>query len=135
MTVKQYLSQAYTATQKIVDIREQVVRLREEMTRLGRSISEDTRVQVTRQRDPMGDRVADILDKIDEREKLLARLEDVIFTVETALNRIECVTSYRVLHAHYVRGLKMREIAQELNYSNSYVYALHREGLEKIGEF
>ena len=132
MSPKEFLSQGRKAKDRIVILREQIDRLQDEMHRLSRATTEGSKVQSKPPRDPVGDRVSEIVDKITEREKQLALWEDKLYEVENVLNGLECVTCYKVLHARYVRGLEIWEIAEEQNYSKSYVYTLHTQGLEKI---
>jgi len=135
MTAKQYLSQAYRAIEKAAELRKQIERLNDEMARLGRSITEGSKVQFTPPKDPMGDRVADVVDKIAAREKQLARWEDILYSVEDALNSLDCVTCYKVLHGKYVQDMTLPEVATELGYSIHQVKRMHTVGLAEIEAF
>ena len=132
MTTKNYLSQALKAQGRIAVIKEQIERLRSDMESLSASVIDGSKVQSTPSRDPMGDRLARIIDKIKGREADLAWWEDLLFEVESALNGIDCVTCYKVLHARYIRGAALKEIAAELGYSYSWVKQLHSTGLKEI---
>ena len=132
MTAKEYLLQALKARDRIDAIKEQIERLRSDMEGLSVSITEGSKVQSSPPRDPLGDRLARTIDKITEREAALARWEDVLFKVEGTLNEINCRTCYRVLHARYIRGVPLCEVATELGYSLSWVRKLHATGLKEI---
>jgi len=132
MTARQYLSRGYTATEKITELQKQIARLGDEMTRLSSAVTDGSKVQSTPPKDPMGDRVVEIVDKITVREIQLARWEDVLFEVEDALNGLECVTCSKVLHGRYVRGLTLEEVGAELGYSVHQCRRYHTVGLAEI---
>jgi len=132
VTPKKFLSQAQTALDKICELKKQIERLTDDMVRLTGGASFGERVQSSPPRDPMGDRVAKVADKIIAREKQLARWENVLYTVEGVLNDIECVTCSKILYKRYVEGLTLEEVADALNYKISYVRLLHTEGIREI---
>ena len=132
MNVRKYLFQAYTATERIAEISKQIRQLKDDMTRLGGDTIGGVRVQASLSHDPMGDRLAKIIDKITGREKQLARWQDILCEVNGVLNGIECATFYKVLHARYVRGLSMDAIADELGYSLHWTRKLHAAGVASI---
>jgi len=132
MSAKEYLKQAFKAQERMAEIRGQIDQLREEMYRLSCAITEGSKVQTTPPRDPMGDRVAVIVDRISEREAQLARWGDLLYEVEGTLNDVECITCGKVLRARYVRGMTLEEVAVEMGYSHRYIQDLHATGLKEI---
>jgi len=132
MTAKGYLKQAYEAKVRMEDIQGQIDALDDKMTKLGHSVSDGSKVQSTPPRDPMGDRLAALIDEKTDRLKQYQRWEHIYSTAERILNAVECVSCYKVLHARYMCGLKLEEIAGELNYTVSYVRKLHFIGFAEI---
>jgi len=132
MKEREFLRQATVARDRIGMLREQLDRLREDMSYVRRSVLKDDSVQSSTPHDLMGDRVADVCDKIAVREKQLEHWGDVLYSVESAINGIECATCGRVLYLRYVKGLTLEEVAAELGYSGHYIRELHTKGIKEI---
>ena len=132
MTGRNYLKQARTALSRVEMLKEQINWLREDMQSVRSVVLEGAGVQSNAPHDQMARRVANICDKIGERETQIAYWENVLSSVETVINEVDDVVCCKILYAKYVRGLKICEIAEEMGYSKSYVYALHNKSVKEI---
>jgi len=132
MTAKDYLRQAYEAKHRIEEITSQIALLDDYMVKTGGFVLGGSKVQTSPLRDPTGSRLAVLMDEKMSRERQLRHWENICNTAVRTLNAVECITCYKVLHARYIRGLKLEEVADELNYTVSYVKKLHATGMREI---
>jgi len=132
MTDIEYLSRAFGAKNQAVELQGQIKRLDEAMVKIGTSITEGSKVQSSPPKDPMGDRVSDLVDEKDDRRNQLIQLSHIYNTAERIINRVDCVTCRGVLQKRYLEGKRLRIIAVEMGYSYRYVQDLHAAGMKEI---
>ena len=68
----------------------------------------------------------------DEIKNLNIRKMEILQEINETLDKLgECPERY-VLRAFYVKGLKMTEIAEKINYDEGYCYELRKKGIERL---
>lgn len=68
----------------------------------------------------------------DEIKDLNIRKMEILQEINETLDKLgECPERY-VLRAFYVKGLKMTEIAEKINYDEGYCYELRKKGIERL---
>jgi len=132
MTAREFLKQAYKAQDRISTIKPQIERIESEMVRLGASVTDGSKVKSTPPRDPLGNLLVGKIDKKIELETQLARWENVLHSVISSIEEIDCVTCCKVLRKKYIKGMRLEDIATEMGYSYGYVRSLHAIGLREI---
>lgn len=68
----------------------------------------------------------------EEIKNLNIRKMEILQEINETLDKLgECPERY-VLRAFYVKGLKMTEIAEKINYDEGYCYELRKKGIERL---
>ena len=68
----------------------------------------------------------------EEIKNLNIRKMEILQEINKTLDKLgECPERY-VLRAFYVKGLKMTEIAEKINYDEGYCYELRKKGIERL---
>jgi len=133
MTGREFLNKGLVANARISALKEQICNLREEMVHVRAVTLKEEKGRTPR--DLMSGRVATICDKIVERERQIMHWENIKKEVETAIDNMTGLLSYKVIYAKFIRGATVCEIALELRYSRSYVYSLINQGVKEVEEF
>jgi hypothetical protein len=131
MTAKEYLMQLQFLDKKIHNKLSEVYQLRALATSASVAIGSD-KVQTSKQKDRMGDAIANIVDK--EREanreikRFLIKKKEIISVIETTEN----LNHYDLLFKRYVEYKTLRMIQNEMGYSLQHVKRMHKEALDEI---
>ena len=133
MAKREYLKQAFTARRRIRELKEQIARVREEMTCIGSGVIKDS-VQTSPKSDPMGDMLARKLDRIARCEAEIAKWEIMLMDIEDAIDAVENSLCREVLRARYISRKRWDAIAADTGYSMSHLYDIHSRavGLVKL---
>ena len=76
--------------------------------------------------------MCEIAECFDEIKKLNLRKMEILSEINDELDKLgECPERY-VLRAFYVKGQKMSEIAEKINYDEGYCYELRKKGIERL---
>lgn len=79
----------------------------------------------------------EIMAEIDELERELQKLMDQrlmsVRMVSTAIRKIDDPICAEVMAARYIRGRKYEQIAEDMGFSERWVYNTIRKGVKKIG--
>lgn len=131
MTAKEYLSQAF-----ILDKRIQVKERRLEWLKNHASYVSNNLTEVVKSSLSHRSAVEEAVVKIVDLEKevmndinKMIELKKEIASVIRSVNNIECET---LLEMRYLTFMNWEEIASHLNYSNRYIYHLHRKALSLV---
>lgn len=131
MTVKEYLSQAFTLTKLISAKESRIQNLRDRQQQVSGTLSE-VKVQTGTTGDPVGEITAALLDLINECrrdiEKLLAIQQEIAATIE----KVERSDLRLILYERYINLKRWEDIAADNNYSWNTVHSKHRQALENI---
>ena len=131
MTAKEYLRQAQLLTSKIAEENEYIEQLREKSTSVGQSIMDES-VRGSRNNDPLGSLVSEILDEIQRCERRIADDMVAITKIESAISAVRDNICRKLLRLHYIEGLQLCEVAEVLCYSDGYTYRLHPKALRMV---
>lgn len=127
----EYFRQLYRYEEIIASNTEQIEKLRLQAQKITTSIF-GSRVQSSGSNHPM----AEALDQIADLEKEIAADSARLITLAKEARRvIEAMPNrdYRLLlEKHYLSGKNFSEIADEMNYSLSYVKAMHSKALDEV---
>lgn len=94
-------------------------------------MSMDDRIQKTPE-DLMAKIMAEVADIDEEIERLNAQRANAMLETVKMIRGDD--KRLLVLSKWYVSRMAIKDIAKEMNYAESYIYRLRREGLEMIGE-
>ena len=130
MTKKEYLSQAFELNK---DIKRKEIRIDALKSSLGvvATSYDDTRVK-TLPHSPFESRLTMIIDLENELKKDKEELENLKMEIWRSIHSIGNNTVETVMELRYIAFENWPEIAEELGYSLSYVFTLHRMGLEAV---
>lgn len=130
MTKKEYLSQAFELNKYI---KRKELRIDALKSSLGVAATsyDDTRVK-TLPLSPFETRLTMIIDLEEELKKDKEELENLKMQIWRSIHSIGNDTVETVMELRYIAFENWPEIAEELCYSQSYVFTLHRIGLESI---
>ncbi|MCL2049815.1 MAG: hypothetical protein FWG87_13930 [Defluviitaleaceae bacterium] len=129
---REYLKQAFKARRRIELLREQIARIREEMTLVGGGFSEHERVQESRERDPLGSMVARKLDKIDECKAEICEWDLLLMNIEDVISRACGDKSQTVLVSRYIKQKSFSEIADEMLLGLRQIERYHSQGVREV---
>ena len=130
MTKKEYLSQAFELNK---DIKRKEIRIDALKSSLGvvATSYDDTRVK-SLPHSPFESRLVMVVDLEEELKKDKEELEKLKMQIWRSIHSIGSDKVETVMELRYIAFENWPEIAEELGYSLSYVFTLHREGLESI---
>lgn len=127
MTKKEYLSQAYLLYKSIKRKEIRIDAMRSSLGVVATSY-DDTRIK-TSPHSPFESRLVMIVDLEEELKEEKEELEILKSQIWKSIRAIGDDKIETVMELRYISFENWPEIAEELGYSISYVYTLHREGL------
>jgi DNA-directed RNA polymerase specialized sigma subunit len=129
MNAKEYLSQAWYLDKRIKTKERQLDWLRSHAAYVSPKISDEPKVSASGRRSPVEEAVVRIVElerDINDSIAKLMRLKTEIADAIRSVNSMECET---LLEMRYLAFLAWDQIASQLNYSQNYIYHLHRKAL------
>ena len=132
MNAKEYLSQAWYLDKRIKTKERQLDWLQSHAAYVSPKISDEPKVSVSGRRSPVEEAVVRIVEletEINTSITQLMRLKAEIAEVIRSVNSMECET---LLEMRYLTFLAWDQIASQLDYSQDYIYHLHRKALALV---
>lgn len=130
MTKKEYLSQAFVLHKYIM---RKEVRIDALKSSLGVAAMDYDDVKVkTVPHSPFESQLAMVIDLENELKKDKEELEELKMKIWKSIRAIGNDTVETVMELRYIAFENWPDIAEELGYSQSYVFTLHREGLSLV---
>ena len=129
MNAKEYLSQAWYLDKRIKTKEQQLDWLRSHAAYVSPKISDEPKVTVSGRRSPVEEAVVRIVELENEINSSIANLMTLKQEIGKAIrsvNNMECET---LLEMRYLIFLDWSQIASQLDYSQDYIYHLHRKAL------
>lgn len=129
MNAKEYLSQAWYLDKRIKTKERQIDWLRSHAAYVSPKISDEPKVVVSGRRSPVEEavvRITELENEINTSIAQLIRLKTEIAEAIRSVNSMECET---LLEMRYLIFLSWEQIASQLDYSQDYIYHLHRKAL------
>lgn len=117
----------------IKDKLDEINRLRELCMSISVSTDKEN-VKSSPNQDKLADAIAKIVDLERETDNLVDGLIDERRRIINQIDAIGNTTYYKLLTCKYVKGMKIREIAEETGYSEAYVKELTRNALAYFEE-
>ena len=134
MTPKQYLQQIQNLKAKYRRAQETVQQIRELMTSAGAIRYDKLNVQSS----PDGDKMALYMDRLMKAESRYVKASEQYFEtfvqISNQINMISPQTYSDILYLRYVHGMKLWDIAEELNYNYDRIRHLHGMALVEFGK-
>ena len=109
MTVKEYLNQFQKTSKEVKDVLGRI-----EMMKI------------------MNKSEQELLDVEEDLYYLVIKYIDKIKEVSGLLDSVSDPLIYDIMHKRYIQGKKVKEIAEEMGFTERWVLELHREGLSCI---
>ena len=131
MNAKEYLSQAWYLDKRIKTKERQLDWLRSHAVYVSPKLNEISKAPSVR-RSPVEEavvRITELEDEINTGIARLMRLKTEIADVIRSVNSMECET---LLEMRYLAFLGWDQVAAQLNYSQDYIYHLHRKALALV---
>lgn len=134
MTAKEYLSQAFILDKRIQVKERRLEWLKNHASYVSNNLTEVVKAS-TSHRSAVEEAVVKIVDLekelMNDINKMIELKKEIAFTIRS-VNNIECET---LLEMRYLTFMNWEEIASHLNYSNHYIYHLHRKALLLIKDY
>ncbi len=131
MTKKEYLKQAYLLDQRISSKLEQLLSLRELVTRTT-SIMGGEVVSRTRNTGTMQDVIAKMVDLENDMNADVDRLIDLKAEIAAVIKAVVCPEYRMLLEQRYLCYKPWKEIAKLMNCTEGNMYKLHTKALNEI---
>lgn len=131
MTKKDYLNQAYLLDQRISSKLEQLLSLRELVTRTT-SIMGGEVVKRTRNTGTMQDVIAKMIDLENDMNADVDRLIDLKTEITSVINAVQSPEYRTLLELRYLCYKPWKEIAKLMNCTEGNMYKLHTKALNEI---
>ncbi len=131
MNTKEYLSQAWYLDKRIKTKERQLDWLRSHAVYVSPKLAEVPKAPSIR-RSPVEEavvRITELEREINDSIAQLMRLKSEIADVIRSVNSMECET---LLEMRYLAFLAWDQVAAQLNYSQDYIYHLHRKALALV---
>ena len=132
MKTKEYLSQTWYLDKRIKTKERQLDWLRSHAAYVSPRISDEPKVSVSGRRSPVEEavvRITELETEINNSIANLMMLKQEIGKAIKSVNNMECET---LLEMRYLSFLSWEQIAAQLNYSQDYIYHLHRKALALV---
>ncbi len=129
MNAKEYLSQAWYLDKRIKTKERQLDWLKSHAAYVSPKISDEPKVPSSEKRSPVEEAVVRIVEletEINNSIASLMALKQEIGRAIRSVNNMECET---LLEMRYLTFLGWEQIASQLDYSQDYIYHLHRKAL------
>lgn len=131
MTTKEYLSQAYRLDQRIHSKLEQVSTLRSLAQKMTVSFGNEGGRGV-RNQSPMENTIVKIMDLEEEIDQEIDRLIDLKQEIMGVISSVQDIDCQLLLELRYLTFKTWEQIAEIMNFTLQWVYALHQKALSKI---
>jgi len=131
MTTKEYLSQAWYLDKRIRTKERQLDWLRSHAVYVTPTISE-TPKPPSAHRSAVEEAVIRIVDLETEISNGITQLLQQKKEIAQAIRRINSIECETLLEMRYLTFMSWEDIASQLNYSNDYIYHLHRKALALV---
>ena len=131
MTAKEYLSQAFILDKRIQVKERRLEWLKNHASYVSNNLTEVVKFSLSH-RSAVEEAVVKIVDLekelMNDINKMIELKKEIAYIIRS-VNNIECET---LLEMRYLTFMNWEEIAAQLNYSNHYIYHLHRKALTLI---
>ena len=134
MTAKIMLRQLIWLRHQIERIDNNIEEIRETMTSAGAIRYDKINVQVS----ASNDELADFIDRLEHEERLARAYRLKYFRIYNEcleiIRNVERPLEREVLSYYYIDGIRLKEIAKTMDYSEDYIRQVHRIALKRIDE-
>jgi len=131
LTAKEYLSQAFILDKRIQVKERRLEWLKNHASYVSNNLTEVVKFSLSH-RSAVEEAVVKIVDLekelMNDINKMIELKKEIAYIIRS-VNNIECET---LLEMRYLTFMNWEEIAAQLNYSNHYIYHLHRKALTLI---
>ena len=131
MTAKEYLSQAWYLDKRIKNKERQLDWLRSHAAYVSPRVKEEAKIPsgIKSRVEEAVVRIVELEDEINAEIARLMQLKQDIGKTIRGVNSMECET---LLEMRYLTFLSWEDIAMQLDYSQDYIYHLHRKALALV---
>lgn len=133
MTAREYLSRAIYIREQIRQADERVEEIRHRMQSVGAIRYDKLNVQSSPE-DPMLENIARLMDAEQRALDLEAKLIDVYEEIQQKIWKLDNEVYRTILIKRYLHDKPVRQIAEEIHYSEGYVRILHTAALKAFQE-
>lgn len=133
MTAREYLSRAIYIREQIRQADERVEEIRHRMQSVGAIRYDKLNVQSSPE-DPLLENIARLMDAEQRALDLEAKLVDVYEEIQQKIWKLDSDLYRTILIKRYLHDKPVRQIAEEIHYSEGYVRILHTAALKAFQE-
>lgn len=133
MSSKDYLSQIKRYDAIIRNKMNEIAQCRELSVSLGSMSMEQDKVKSSGSKDKITDIVTKILELEQECKETIVKYLDIRKEVINTIEKVEDADMYDLLHKKYVDGMKLYEIASEMDISYDTARHMHKSALSEVG--
>ena len=133
MTAREYLSRAIYIREQIRQADERVEEIRHRMQSVGAIRYDKLNVQSSPE-DPLLENIARLMDAEQRALDLEAKLVDVYEEIQQKIWKLDNEVYRTILIKRYLHDKPVRQIAEEIHYSEGYVRILHTAALKAFQE-
>ena len=136
MTAKQYLRQIYKLNEQIKDKQERINYLKSMSTSIGAIDYSKDKIQTSPSTDAsFTNQIMQIIKFEEELEQDKKRMKDLFIEISRTIDKLDNVNEMLVLSKRYLLMKSWEEIAEEMNYSLSQIFRMHKEALKDISKW
>lgn len=136
MTEKQYLKQVYKLNEKIKDKQERINSLRLMSESIGAIDYSKDKIKLSPTNDAaFTNQIMQIVKFEEELEQDKKRMKDLFIEISRTIDKLDNVNEMLVLSKRYLLMKSWEEIAEEMNYSLSQIFRMHKEALKDISKW
>lgn len=136
MTAKQYLKQVYKLNEKIKDKQERINSLRLMSESIGAIDYSKDKIKLSLTNDAaFTNQIMQIVKFEEELEQDKKRMQDLFIEISRIIDKLDNVNEMLVLSKRYLLMKSWEEIAEEMNYSLSQIFRMHKEALKDISKW
>lgn len=135
MRAEEYLEIIPVLSRRVKMNRESLERLRESLKITGMSYEKIGAAPGSRKTDAIGEMIGKVVDFESELKADECKLANMVINATTAISKLESEAQREILTRWYLRSERLKDIMSETSYSRSRIYALKKEGLEKLPDF
>lgn len=132
MTTKNYLNQVNRLNKRIKNKISESAQLRTLIMSVSSLRIDNDRVQNSGSYDPLGDKIAKLVDIEQETNDLIDQLIDIRELIIAQIDNIENDSEYNVLHLRFISGKALSYISDEMQYSMSQTKRIYGRGLQSF---
>ena len=133
MTAKEFLTEYERAYKKTLSIEAEIDDIREQSVSITQELSSD-KVQTSHDPDKIGALIARLTDMQMDLIDARIREAEVMLAIEDVINRLEDPDCQRVLWWRYIRLCKWQTMEDELPYSRTSLFNIHKKGLKEVSK-